>query len=231
MTYDYRKLLSHRKIIVRFSCNQAHGRRQSSGKSWPLYFPPTERLHTRSTGHWPRKPCSTLVQGRAAVNGNAEEPETKNRFSHGTNRHDVISIARVKSLTKIVTLCWKLTLTQPDERTTAVLDKLAQHRTIIRKLKTTADSENYENNHSTIVCACITPKRHALEVLLFDRFIFSLPTISKYRVIIWCNCDILRQLNVEYLAQHCKRNNDAIHCQALLKAIVHDDGAYYEHTL
>jgi len=23
LTYDYRKLLSHRKIIVRFSCNQA----------------------------------------------------------------------------------------------------------------------------------------------------------------------------------------------------------------
>jgi len=25
LTYDYRKLLSHRKIIVRFSCNQAPG--------------------------------------------------------------------------------------------------------------------------------------------------------------------------------------------------------------
>jgi len=25
LSYDYRKLLSHRKIIVRFSCNQASG--------------------------------------------------------------------------------------------------------------------------------------------------------------------------------------------------------------
>jgi len=25
LTYDYRKLLSHRKVIVRFSCNQAPG--------------------------------------------------------------------------------------------------------------------------------------------------------------------------------------------------------------
>ena len=30
LTYDYRKLLSHRKTIVRFSCNQAHGSQSGS---------------------------------------------------------------------------------------------------------------------------------------------------------------------------------------------------------